>query len=66
MSSSLNESSKAVVITRGAGAILNLHVVYTGWKFPSFILSETDEAYLFELMVCPFIVFVEDCIISLV
>ena len=38
-------------ISRGAGAILFSSLVYQGWRFPSFVLVDTDERYLFELEV---------------
>lgn len=38
--------------TKGAGAILFSSAVYKGWKFPSFLLTESDERYLFDLEVC--------------
>ena len=37
--------------SRGAGAILFSSLVYQGWRFPSFVLVDTDERYLFELEV---------------
>jgi hypothetical protein len=37
--------------SRGAGAILFSSLVYQGWRFPSFVLVNTDERYLFELEV---------------
>lgn len=36
---------------RGAGAILFSSLVYQGWKFPPFILTDSDERYLFDLEV---------------
>ena len=35
----------------GAGAILNSRLVHTGWKFPSFVLTERDERWLFDVEV---------------
>lgn len=36
---------------QGAGAILNSRLVYTGWKFPTFVLTERDERWLFDVEV---------------
>jgi hypothetical protein len=36
---------------RGAGAILFSSLVHQGWKFPAFILTDSDERYLFDLEV---------------
>lgn len=36
---------------RGAGAILYSSLVSQGWKFPTFLLTDTDERYLFDLEV---------------
>ena len=36
---------------RGAGAILFSSLVNKGWKFPPFLLTESDERYLFDLEV---------------
>ena len=38
-------------LQRGAGAILNSSLVYSGWKFPHVVLTESDERYLFDLEV---------------
>lgn len=35
----------------GAGAILFSSLVYQGWKFPAFLLTDSDERYLFDLEV---------------
>lgn len=35
----------------GAGAILNSRLVYYGWKFPDFVITEHDERYLFDVEV---------------
>lgn len=35
----------------GAGAILYSSLVYQGWKFPAFLLTDSDERYLFDLEV---------------
>jgi hypothetical protein len=37
--------------SHGAGVILRSSLVYSGWKFPPFIVTESDEKILFELMV---------------
>lgn len=36
---------------QGAGAVLNSRLVYTGWKFPAFVLTERDERWLFDVEV---------------
>ena len=36
---------------RGAGAILFSSLVHQGWKFPAFILTDSDERFLFDLEV---------------
>jgi len=36
---------------QGAGAVLNSRLVYTGWKFPTFVLTERDERWLFDVEV---------------
>jgi hypothetical protein len=36
---------------RGAGAILYSSLVYQGWRFPPFLLTDSDERYLFDLEV---------------
>jgi hypothetical protein len=35
----------------GAGAILHSSLVFQGWKFPSFLLTDSDERHLFDLEV---------------
>jgi hypothetical protein len=35
----------------GAGAILHSSLVFQGWKFPSFLLTDSDERFLFDLEV---------------
>ena len=41
--------SVAPVPDAGAGAILFSSLVYQGWRFPPFLLVDTDEKHLFEL-----------------
>ena len=36
---------------RGAGAILFSSLVHQGWQFPAFVLTDSDERYLFDLEV---------------
>lgn len=36
---------------KGAGAILKLPLVYSGWKFKPVLLTECDERHLFDLEV---------------
>lgn len=50
----VSAEAKATAVARyqGAGAILNSRLVYTGWKFPAFVLTERDERWLFDVEVC--------------
>jgi hypothetical protein len=42
-------STVPLLDARGAGAILFSSLVYQGWRFPPFLLVDTDEKHLFEL-----------------
>lgn len=45
---SLEAKAAAASRFQGAGAILNSRLVYAGWKFPPFVLTERDERWLFD------------------
>jgi hypothetical protein len=47
----VQSNTRPLTDTQGAGVILRSSLVYTGWKFPSFVVTECDEKILFELMV---------------
>jgi hypothetical protein len=49
---SVEAKAAAAARYQGAGAILNSRLVYTGWKFPAFMLTERDERWLFDAEVC--------------
>eukprot|EP01038_Epipyxis_sp_PR26KG_P012323 gene12323-16528_t len=46
-----NISKPKNTIYRGAGAILNSSIVFHGWKFPNFVIVDSDERYLFDVEV---------------
>jgi hypothetical protein len=46
-----NRGDDAPPFHGGAGAILFSSLVYQGWKFPAFLLTDSDERYLFDLEV---------------
>jgi hypothetical protein len=50
-SSPSNRGDDAPTFNGGAGAILFSSLVYQGWKFPAFLLTDSDERYLFDLEV---------------
>ena len=35
----------------GAGAILHSRLVHSGWKFPHFVLTESDDRWIFDVEV---------------
>jgi hypothetical protein len=43
--------SPSQLYNKGAGAILNSSLVFTGWKFPRFMLTEGDDRFLFDVEV---------------
>ncbi len=47
----LHPSFNQAANQKKAGAIMNSTLVHNGWKFPHFILTESDERYLFDVEV---------------
>ena len=45
------EEDAPLASCRGAGAILFSSLVHEGWHFPLFLLTDSDERYLFDLEV---------------
>lgn len=50
-SSSSHLSDDVPTFNGCAGAILFSSLVYQGWKFPAFLLTDSDERHLFDLEV---------------
>ena len=48
---SINQGQGQAQLQRGAGAILNSSLVFSGWKFPRVVLTDADERHLFDLEV---------------
>ena len=44
-------SNNKIGTYHGAGAILNSRLVYNGWKFPDFVITDHDERYIFDVEV---------------